>query len=70
MRTESVNSIVANILEKVALAKQRLDEAMDAAEGLPSGESQELQDILQPSEKHLRTSVARLQKWLDAPPAE
>ena len=70
MRTESVESSVADILEKVTVAKQHLKEAMDAAEALPPGESREIQEVLEPSRNHLRTAVARLQKWLDTPPAE
>lgn len=70
MRTGSFKSRVAELLEKVTLARQHLEEATDAAEALPSGETQEIQDVLSPSRKHLRTAVGRLQKWMEAPQAE
>ena len=49
MRTGSFKSRVAELLEKVTLARQHLEEATDAAEALPSEESQEIQDVLSPS---------------------
>lgn len=69
MRTESVDSMVADILEKVTLAKQRLDEATAAADALPASEGKEVRELLEPPQRHLETSVARLQQWLQAPPA-
>ncbi len=69
MRTESVNSRLVGILEKVAVAKQHVDEAMSHAEALPEEESAEVRAQLGPAHNHLRAAVGSLKKYVETPPA-
>ncbi|CAN5476411.1 hypothetical protein BH24GEM3_BH24GEM3_02150 [soil metagenome] len=68
MRTESVNSKLAYILDKVAVAKQHVDEAMADADALPEEEGEEVQAQLGPVQNHLRAAVGSLKKYIEASP--
>ncbi len=70
MRTDSVNSKLVYILDKLATAKQHVDECMENAEQLPEEESEVVQAQLGPAQNHLRAAVGSLRKYIEAAPDE
>ncbi len=68
MRTDSVNSKLVYILDKLTTAKQHVDEAFENADGLPEAESAEVQAQLGPAQNHLSAAVASLRKYIKAAP--
>ena len=68
MRTDSVNSKLVYILDKLTTAKQHVDECMTNAEQLPEEESEVVQAQLGRAQNHLRAAVGTLRKYIEAAP--
>lgn len=68
MRTESVDSILVEILEKATHAEERLREALKKADTLPKPEADETRRLLGPADRELRAGMERLRAWVETPP--